>query len=267
MNEAPSWSQEVAARRETSGPIRIAYEYVALILGLGLLGLLCVTWSIIALPLAFLPPSNWARKLGRRAISHGFRFYLHCLSIPEWIKLELDPMDNLKRGAPVVLAPNHPGLLDAVLVLSRFENLGCVVKADLLNHPLLGAGARLAGYIPNDRRHRMIHSAIEELRKGHHLLLFPEGTRTTHMPVNPFKSSPGLIASKAGASVQTIFIETNSRFLGKGWPLLRRPDLPIEIKVRLGRCFPPPSDVRTFTTELENYFASELQQGSASGQN
>lgn len=267
MNESPSWSEGGATRRETSGPITIAYEYVALILGLGLLGLLCLAWSIIALPLALLPSSNWTRKLGRQAISLGFRFYLRCLKIPAWIKLELDPMDGLESGAPVVLAPNHPGLLDAVLVLSQFENLGCIVKADLLNHPLLGAGARLAGYIPNDRRHQMIHSAIEELRTGHHLLLFPEGTRTTRMPVSPFKSSPGLIASKAGASIQTIFIETNSGFLGKGWPLLRRPDLPIEIRVSLGRCFPPPSDVRTFTTELENYFASELQQGSKSDQN
>jgi len=222
---------------------------------------------MIALPLALVPPSNWTRKLGRRAISLGFRSYLRCLSIPGWIRLELDPMDELKSGAPLLLAPNHPGLLDAVLVLSHFENLGCIVKADLLNHPLLGAGARLAGYVPNDRRHRMIHSAIEELRTGHHLLLFPEGTRTTRMPVNPFKSSPGLIASKAGASIQTIFIETNSRFLGKGWPLLRRPSLPIEIRVRLGRCFPPPSNVRTFITELENYFASELQQCSQSEQN
>lgn len=267
MNEAPLWSEGGATRRETPGSLKIAYEYVALILGLGLLAFLCLAWSIIALPLALLLPSNWTRKLGRRTISLGFRGYLRCLSIPGWVRLELDPIDSLKCGTPLVLAPNHPGLLDAVLVLSRFENLGCVVKAGLLNHPLLGAGARLAGYIPNDRRHRMIHAAVEELRTGHHLLLFPEGTRTTRIPVSPFKSSPGLIASKAGASIQTIFIETNSRFLGKGWPLLRRPDLPIEIKIRLGRRFPPPSDVRTFTAELENYFASELQPGSKSEKN
>ena len=58
--------------------------------------------------------------------------------------------------------------------------------------------------------------------------------------------------------VQTILIETNSAYLSKGWPLFRKPVMPIHYRVRLGRRFDPPQDGHRFITELEEYFAQEL---------
>ena len=70
------------------------------------------------------------------------------------------------------------------------------------------------------------------------LLLFPEGTRTTRAPINPLVRQRRLIAKRAGVPVQTLVIETDSPFLSKGWPLFRRPTLPITYRVRLGRRLP-----------------------------
>jgi len=39
----------------------------------------------------------------------------------------------------------------------------------------------------------------------------------------------------------------------------------LSYRVRLGRRFEPPSDVRAFTGELERYFARELASGSLQG--
>ncbi|TPW14759.1 MAG: putative phospholipid biosynthesis acyltransferase, partial [Halothiobacillaceae bacterium] len=58
--------------------------------------------------------------------------------------------------------------------------------------------------------------------------------------------------------VQTVFIETDSRYLSKGWPLFRKPALPITYRIRLGRRFEPQDNVRSLVTELERYFAAEL---------
>jgi 1-acyl-sn-glycerol-3-phosphate acyltransferase len=90
------------------------------------------------------------------------------------------------------------------------------------------------------------------------LLLFPEGTRTTRAPINPLVGSVGLIAKRAGVPVQTLVIETDSPFLSKGWPLFRRPTLPITYRVRLGRRFPPPRDAAAFMAELDAYYRSVL---------
>ena len=58
--------------------------------------------------------------------------------------------------------------------------------------------------------------------------------------------------------MQTLIIDTDSPYLSKGWPLFRRPKLPITYRVRLGRRFEPPADVRAFTLELERYYTDEL---------
>jgi 1-acyl-sn-glycerol-3-phosphate acyltransferase len=99
---------------------------------------------------------------------------------------------------------------------------------------------------------------LAHLKEGGVLLLFPEGTRTTRAPVNPLVASAGLIAKHAGVPVQTLIIETDSPYLSKGWPLFRRPSLPITYRVRMGKRFPPPKDVGRFTVELDAYYRSEL---------
>jgi hypothetical protein len=55
-----------------------------------------------------------------------------------------------------------------------------------------------------------------------------------------------------------LVIETDSPFLSKGWPLFRRPRLPIIYRVRLGERFPPPENAGTFTEELARYYRHEL---------
>ena len=102
---------------------------------------------------------------------------------------------------------------------------------------------------------------MDTLKQGNHLLLFPEGTRTVREPVNPLTAAAGLIARRANVPVQTVFIESDSKFLCKGWPLFKRPSMPITYHIRLGRRFDPPQDVRAFTVELEQYFIGEMAAG------
>ncbi len=133
------------------------------------------------------------------------------------------------------------------------------MKADIVDNVFLGGGARLAAYIRNDAHLSMIKQAVAELKGGSHLLLFPEGTRTTRWPVNACTGAAALIARKARVPIQTLLIETDSAYLTKGWPLLRRPTLPITYRIRLGRRFDPPDDARGLTEELERYFIAELR--------
>jgi 1-acyl-sn-glycerol-3-phosphate acyltransferase len=203
------------------------------------------------------------RALGRYAIMAVFRVYLASLSLSRRCSFDLKALDALRDEPSLILAPNHPCLLDAVMVISRLPNVACVLKADLMNNIFLGAGSRLARYIRNEPVRRMVQLASQDLDCGSHLLLFPEGTRTTTSPINPLRGSIGLISHHAQVPVQTILIETDSTYLSKGWPLFRKPPMPIHYRVRLGRRFDPPQHTRRFMAELEHYFAHELVQGSA----
>ena len=240
-------------------PFIMFYEYLALYSSLTLLGLICLTWSIFALPLYFILPRHLGTRIGRRGIMRGFRLYAAYLSVTGSYRMDLSAIDALKDGPPLILAPNHPCLIDALLILTRHPNIVCVMKAELMKNVFLGSGSRLARYVRNASPRQMVKESVFHLREGGTLLLFPEGTRTTRAPVNPLLASVGLIAKQAGVPIQALIIETDSPFLSKGWPLFRRPSLPITYRVRLGRRFAPPSDVDTFTAELEAYYLSELR--------
>ena len=97
---------------------------------------------------------------------------------------------------------------------------------------------------------------MDDLRDGGQLVVFPEGTRTTRRPLNPFHASFTLIARRAAAPIQTVFIDTDSPYLGKGWPLWRLPPLPIRFSVRLGQRFAPADDHWALSNEIEAYFTA-----------
>ena len=118
------------------------------------------------------------------------------------------------------------------------------MKSELMRNVFLGSGSRLARYVRNDSSRQMVKESVAHLRDGGVLLLFPEGTRTTRVPINPLVGSVGLIAKHANVPVQTLVIETDSPFLSKGWPLFRRPELPITYKVRLGSALRPSGGCR-----------------------
>ncbi|MHB1188128.1 lysophospholipid acyltransferase family protein [Thiobacillus sp.] len=235
------------------------YEYGALWFGLGLLGMISLAWTLLAVPLYYILPKHWAVPLGRWASTTGFRIYLGALSLIGACRFDLSALDSLRTEGPLIVAPNHPCLLDALMVISRLPNMACIMKVDIVDNAFLGAGARLAGYIRNDAQLSMIKQSVAELKNGSQLLIFPEGTRTTRWPVNVCKGTAALIASRARVPIQTVFIETDSAYLGKGWPLFRRPPMPITYRIRLGRRFDPPEKAGAFTEELERYFIDELR--------
>jgi len=174
------------------------------------------------------------------------------------LRLDIRELDALKGAGPLIVAPNHPCLLDAVLIVSRLPNAVCVMKGALFGNFLLGPAARLARYVCNDSLPRLASRVDDELRRGGQLLLFPEGTRTVGDPIGPFTDAVGALSRRSAVPVQTVIIEADSPFLGKGRSLVARPQLPLSYRVRLGRRFDPPTDVRAFTAELERYFAREL---------
>ena len=238
--------------------LRQALDTLILYASLALLGLICLSWTLLALPLLLVLPARPGRWCGRLGILTGFRLYVWSLQLLGAYRLDLRALRALRSGPPVVLAPNHPSLIDALLIIAHEPRVACVMKSALMNNLFLGPGARLARYIRSDPPRRMIHQAVAELRRGGIVLLFPEGTRTTRVPINELQAGVAIIARRAGVAVQTLLIETDSAFLSKGWPLFRRPSFPVRYRVRLGRRFEPTDDVRELVQQLDQYLRSEL---------
>jgi 1-acyl-sn-glycerol-3-phosphate acyltransferase len=246
---------------------RAWYEYTTLYSSLLLFALPCLSWSLITVPLIVLLARRTAERAGRHGIMAGFRLYTRWLERGGAYRLDLRALDALRDCGPLILAPNHPSLIDAILILWHHPNLSCVMKAGLMGNILLGPGARLASFIRNGSPRRMVREAVADLRRGGSVLLFPEDSRTAQRPVDPFKKSLAVIARRARVPVQALLIETDSKFLGKGCAWWTRPALPITYRVRLGRRFNPPQYPEAFRLELERYFCGELTPVGARGGN
>ena len=207
-----------------------------------LLGAMSLAWNALALLLYPVLGRQRGRRIGRAAIAHGYALYWRAAALSGLLHLHADVLDGLRDEPGLIIAANHPSMLDALMLVAHLPRSACLMKASLMRNPFLGPGARLARYIRNDTPRGLIRLAVADLQEGGQLVLFPEGTRTTRWPVNPLRPGCTLISKLAGAPIQTVFIDTDSPYLGKGWPLWRLPPLPIVFSVRLGRRFPPAED-------------------------
>ena len=224
-----------------------------------LLALASLLWSVAALLLYPLLPRATGRRLGRAAIAAGYRSFWFGLRLVGMMRLHSEVLDALRNEPGLIVVANHPSMLDAMMLVARLPHSACIMKASLMRNPFLAPGARLARYIRNDSAYGLVQLAVDDLREGGQLVMFPEGTRTTVPPVNPFHRGVTVIAKRAGAPIQTVFIDAHSPYLCKGWPLWRLPPLPVVFSVRLGRRFEPADDTFAQLRELEAYFASGVR--------
>lgn len=240
-------------------PLRLLLS-LALYALLLLLGVMSTIWNTVAMLLYPLLPRERGLVVGRAGIAYGYRLFWTVASLTGMIRLHARALDVL-RDEPdgLIVVANHPSLLDALMLVARLPRSVCIMKASLMGNFFLGAGARLARYIRNDSPRSMIRLAVEDLRHGSQLVLFPEGTRTTQVPLNPFRPGITLIAKLANVPIQTAFIDTDSPYLGKGWPIWKLPPLPIVFSVRLGERFAPSDDADALLQRLQAYMAGEVR--------
>ncbi len=234
-------------------------SHLLLLALLALLGLASLGWCAVAFVLYRLLPPARGRILGRAAIAAVYRTFWKLACRVGLLRLDTAALDRLRDEPGLIVVANHPSLLDALLLVARLPRGACIMKAELMGNAFLGAGARLARYIRNDSPRRLVRRAVEELEAGGQLLVFPEGTRTTQPPVNTFRPGVTLIAKRARAPIQTVFIDTDSPYLGKGWPLWRLPPLPIVFSLRLGERFAPQDDSDALLARLAAYYAAGVR--------
>jgi 1-acyl-sn-glycerol-3-phosphate acyltransferase len=245
--------------------LKRAYDYLATYGLLAILAVVILAWTIPAVILLPPLPRHWRRAAARYTMMQVFRFYSWTLTAAGAYQIDLDAIETLRGGPPMILAPNHPTSADAIFFLGRHPDLACILKPELMGNFFLGPGARLADFIRSEPSRHMIRAAIAELGRGGVVLLFPEGTRTTRAPLNRLTGSAGVIARRAQVPIQVVIIETDSPYLSKGWPIFRVPRLPIRYRVRLGRRLEPADDSAAGMLALERELTRELASAPQNG--
>lgn len=108
------------------------------------------------------------------------------------------------EGAPIWVS-NHLSWLDPILFLALRPS-GALAKAEVAAYPLVGAGARRAGFAFVDRSSAIsggvaLKSLRREIRAGREFLLFPEGTTTRGGALAPLREGGLRMAYRLGTKV------------------------------------------------------------------
>jgi 1-acyl-sn-glycerol-3-phosphate acyltransferase len=257
-DEALRSARQQQVGRAPLSRLRHLVEYAGYYSAWLVFGVVSLLWSLPAALLRLLLPPRLGASFGQYAIMAGFRPFVAYMEAVGIVRCDLSALDALRAEGALVIAPNHPTLLDAVLIISRLPRVVCIVKAPIWDNPFLGGGARLGGYLRNDAGLQLTKRAACAVKAGVPLLIFPEGTRTLQPPIDAFKGGFALIAAQSRAPIQTVFIECSAPFLGKGWPWYRKPVFPVVYRARLGRRFEVTGDLRRFVGELEGYYRDQL---------
>lgn len=263
----PAETSAVRESRTVPASTRSAWwwplETLAMAGGILYWGVFGLLFTLISLPLRLILPKRHAEILGRGMLHRAFRCFVAYLGITALVQVDLaslKPLRSIKE--PIIIAPNHTSLWDAVFVIACLPQPICIMKKSILGNPFLGGGARLAGYIPNCSSSQLIRNAANSLERGGQLLLFPEGTRTRRDArwINPLRGGCALIARRAKVPVLPVFVRSNTRFLEKGWPLWKRPEFPIKLSFELGEPITPAENenAKAFTARMTEVFTSNL---------
>ena len=159
-------------------------------------------------------PHHELCRLGVRVISRLF------------LGLRAYGQENVPDHGGVLLVSNHQSYVDPPLVgAGARRRLVYMARAPLFANPLFGALLRSLDVFPvnQDKPDKSsIRFAIEQLRAGQALLVFPEGTRTPDGELGTFKGGFRLLVRRADVPVIPVALDGAYRAWPR-WRLLPRP--------------------------------------------
>ena len=123
----------------------------------------------------------------------------------------VDGLENLPKEGPYILCCNHISNRDPFYLALRCQPryLHFMAKAELFKWKPLARFCTALGGFPVDRGHNdlnAVRTALNLLKEGHVLALFPQGTRSKDNSRTPMLAGVSMIALRSGAPVIPAYI-------------------------------------------------------------
>lgn len=177
-------------------------------------GLLCLPQTIASGGRSMAGGRMWAR-----ATLFGLRWIVGA-------RVVFKGMEHAPKGAAII-ASKHQSMLETVIPFIMFDKPAFVLKAELLNAPVLGWYAKAMGMIPVDREahasalKKLLRAARPARDAGRQIIIFPEGTRQEPGISGDYKPGVAAIYRDLGVPCVPMALDTGRIWSAKG--IMRRP--------------------------------------------
>ena len=136
-------------------------------------------------------------------------------------RLDITGLENVPESGAVLFVSNHQGHMDS-LVIHGFipKPKGFISIVEVLKIPILSTWMRYIHCVFLDRKDprqsaSCINQAVEQLKQGHSMIVFPEGKLSDDGPANPFQKGWLRLATRSGVPIIPVCIKGSSQALSK----------------------------------------------------
>ncbi|MBA2673221.1 lysophospholipid acyltransferase family protein [Ramlibacter sp.] len=211
-------------------------------------------------------------RIARSVIHHAFQWLVGLMCLTGILSYEISGRQRLRAGGQLILA-NHPTLIDVVLLMSFIERGDCIVKHALGRNPFTRGSVRAAGFVLNDTAEGLVEDCIRSMRTGNNLIIFPEGTRSTHALPLRLQRGAARVALHGEIDITPVRIRCTPPTLAKGAKWYQVPSRKAHFDIEIGEPIPvarflleTPSHAlaaRRLTEHLTDYFSRDHELASA----
>ena len=152
------------------------------------------------------------------------------------IKITVKGFSNLNLHGPHIFMANHTSNFDIpVLQASLPVHFRWLAKAELFKIPIFGYAMKRAGYISIDRSNKAsaiqsLQQAVNIIKNGASVIIFPEGTRSRNHNVQPFKKGGFVLAVDSGVPIVPVILHGTWKIMPKNQMVIEPGHVLVEIK-------------------------------------
>lgn len=179
--------------------------------------------------------------------------------------VEVKGRENLPENGHFVLVSNHQGNFDIPILLGYLERpIGFISKIEVKKLPIIRDWMVYMNCVFLDRKDRRqaikaINEGAENIKKGTSIVVFPEGTRSKGMKMNPFKSGSFKLAQKASATIVPVAIKGSYKIMEANGGFIK----PEVVTVTILPCIKAEEylnkNLKVVANEVQNLIKNELE--------
>jgi 1-acyl-sn-glycerol-3-phosphate acyltransferase len=221
--------------------------------GFGAFAFACVLSFVLiplASPLILVGRRDLFGFVTRWGIRQTFRFVLWYLRLFGYLDVQFIEHDAAARRGRLYVC-NHTSMFDIISLLAYVPDACTFIKSNFLKVPLIVPAVKAAGYIPIDvtdpeQRTKAFMKALNVLRAGQPLIVFPEGTRSRDGKIGRFQAGVFKLALESGLDLTPVLFTSDQPCFNKVGPFRPVKDI-IRFRAHILAPLPTPRAEGTMT--------------------
>lgn len=138
------------------------------------------------------------------------------------VKVNTYGIENIPKDKPILFVGNHQGNFDIPIYISQIPRvIGFISKIEVEKIPLIKTWMSFMHCVFMDRSNlrksgEAIIKGIKNLKEGHSMVIFPEGTRSKGGPIKEFKAGSFKLATKSKCPIVPVTMDGSYKIMEHG---------------------------------------------------